>query len=112
MMNIRMNPINLSMSDKKEERLPLEWYKENINLIHFAISQYGFVPNYKHSPKYSYGQNAWHTLENPQTGENFIFSLKLQPGDSKPHYYYINTSGGVSDPSFGNNKYDMGDQQV
>ena len=108
MMNIRMNPINLSMSDKKEERLPLEWYKENINLIHFAISQYGFVPNYKHSPKYSYGQNAWHTLENPQTGENFIFSLKLQPGDSKPHYYYINTSGGVSDPSFGNNKYDMG----
>lgn len=93
----------------KDQRLPLEWYKQNVNLVEFAQAMYGFEINYRHMPKFSSSTPNWVTMEN-ENGENFIFSRNFQntKDESGSHFYYINTTGNSHEPVFGNNRNDRG----
>ena len=96
-------------TNNKDQRLPLEWYKENVNLVEFASEMYGFEVNYKHTPKFNSREPNWITMEN-ENGENFIFSRNFQNSTEGgvSHFYYKNTTGNSHEPVFGNNRYDRG----
>lgn len=91
----------------KNNKLPLEWYKENINLAEFAQDVYGYTVNFKHTPRNITSGTKWISLVNRSTNDHVIIAKNRQEKGIE-HYFYYNAWPSQKPAMFGDNSYDAG----